>query len=167
MSVHLFIKKPLEEAEEKHGEAFITACSGRAGQARIDTLYGMLYPPRFLFEDPYTHLGILWTWELSWHKDIKPALVDFCMTEGVLPLDGVKQLHAHLDLYHPKPDAKRLAAWGVLMADPDGKVKEGIPLTQKYMKLWQRYYGHRRKEFKKFIECAIQHESGIDVCLNH
>ena len=156
MSAHLFIKKPMEESEEKHGEAFMTACTGRASQARIDTLYGMLYPPRFQFEDPYTYLGILWTWGIGWHEHIKPRLKNVWAlgAEGVLELSEVEWLLSYLDLYTPKPDEAKMAAWGA-------------STKKEHMRLWHKYYGERRKEFKRFIERAIQYESGIDVCLNY
>ena len=132
----------------------MTACAGRASQARVDTLYGMLYPPRFLFEDPYTYLGILWTWGIGWHEHVKPRLDECYNTDGILPLEHVKWLLSYLDLYTPLPDEKKMAVWGAS--------------TEKaHMKLWHKYYRERRKEFKRFVEHAIQHESAIDVCLNY
>lgn len=153
MSANLFIKKPLEEAEEKHGAAFISAAAGRSSQKRLDALYSTLYPPRFLFEDPYTYLGILWTWNIGWHEHVKPRLKDKQGADGVLELPDVEWLLSFLDLYTPLPDEAKMALWGASTA-------------KEHMKLWHKYYRTRRKEFKKFVECAVQHESAIDVCLN-
>lgn len=156
MSVFLFINKPLAEAEERHGKTFMNAVK-TAGVKKLNALYDKVYPPKYLYEDPYTHLGVLWTWELSWHEHIRPLLT-MSMSDGVLELNHLKDLVEHLDLWFPKPDAKKLAAWGIL--------ENGEPLGKARMKLWDKYYGEKRKEFKKFIERAIHLESSVDVCLN-
>lgn len=133
----------------------MTAVGGRSSKERIDSLYNMLYQPRYMFEDPYTYLGVLWTWNIGWHEHIRPRLkhVIGLGVEGVLELPDVEWLLSFLDLYTPKPDEKKMALWGA-------------STTKAHMQLWHKYYGERRKEFKRFIERAIQYESSLDVCLN-
>ena len=163
MAAHLYITNPLDEAEKRHGDAFATAVTtsmrghGRASQARVDELYSKLYPPTMLFEDPYTHEGVLWTWGLDWGVDVKMLLQGEQQNE--LVKEGLAWLLDLLNLRHKLPTEKAMAAWSTPQMSP-------ISTTKAHMKLWHKYYRERRKAFKKFIARALELESPVECNLN-
>ena len=157
MGVHLFISKPLDEASERHGAAFLTAAAnnvrggGRASQKRVDDLYNKLYSPSLLFEDPYTHHGVLWTWGLGWVQHVRPMLTPYACE---LERPALTWLLGKLNLRHKLPTARAMAAWGI------------DNTTDVRIAAWHKYYRAKRKEFKKFIERALQMESAVECALN-
>jgi len=165
VAASLFITKPLKEAEERHSAAFLTAVTtsirghGRASQARVDDLYNKLYPPTLLFEDPYTHEGVLWTWGIDWAVHVSPLLTG-PLGDRMLEMPALRWLYSKLNLRRKLPSAKALSAWDASLVTEDPKG------SQDFMKLWHKYYKERRKAFKKFIDWALQLESSVECNLN-
>jgi len=169
MSAHLFITVPHDRANAEHSAAFLHAVTmrGRAtgiarqrAQARVAELYRLLYPEGMSFEDPYTPKGVLWTFGLSWRKDIRPQL-----SCGRLALAQVRELEKRLRT------ARTFDAKSALMANRAvsplfAKAAAAVEESDAKLQAWCRFYEKRRRAFKAFVERAVKLKSGIDCGLN-
>lgn len=170
MSVYLFIAVPHDRANVEHGPAFLNAVTTRRkatgaarshAQRRVNELFQLLYPAGMSFEDPYTPKGVLWTFGVSWLKDIRPLLD----SKGRMSLSQVRVLDARLaraaNGFDVKAAFERNKDRSVLFSQAAAAIADEVKLQA-----WQRYYSKRRDAFKAFVTRAVKLRSGIDCGLN-